>query len=171
MEYTGFRITLNVQFGKMRDKIQIDIGIGDAVEPVETLFRPFIYKENPIFAGEISLYVYPPETIFAEKLETIVSKGAINSRMKDYHDILIMIREPHFITTEKLTHSLQATFKHRGTPIPLSIKFDAPGMQSLQALWSNHLRGLGIQKEHLHLPQQINDVINEINSWIKLKIL
>lgn len=28
MEYTGFRVTMDAQFGKMRDKIQIDIGVG-----------------------------------------------------------------------------------------------------------------------------------------------
>lgn len=81
MEYAGFRVTLNVQFGKMRDKIQIDIGVGDVVEPVEMSYGLFEYKGKPIFAGEITLHVYPPVTIFAEKLETIVSKGVINSRI------------------------------------------------------------------------------------------
>jgi len=38
MEYTGFRITLDAQFGKMQDKIQVDIGIGDVVEPTEATF-------------------------------------------------------------------------------------------------------------------------------------
>jgi len=83
MEYTGFRVTLDVQFGKMQDKIQVDIGIGDVVTPVETTFTPFEYKGKPIFAGEISLYVYPAEAIFAEKLETIISKGVINRVMSD----------------------------------------------------------------------------------------
>ena len=167
MEYSGFRVTLDAQFGKMRDKIQIDIGIGDVVVPVEATFNPFEYKGKPIFAGEISLYVYPPEAIFAEKLETIISKGAINSRMKDYHDLLVMIREPNFLNTEKLTNSIQATFNRRETPILLSINFDSAGIQSLQALWSNHLRGLGVFRERLNFPDQIGDAINEINSWIK----
>ncbi|OGT62346.1 MAG: hypothetical protein A3E85_03815 [Gammaproteobacteria bacterium RIFCSPHIGHO2_12_FULL_45_12] len=168
MEYTGFRVTLNAQFGKMQDKIQVDIGIGDVVVPIETTFTPFEYKGKPIFAGEISLYVYPPEAIFAEKLETIISKGAINSRMKDYHDLLVMIREPNFLDTEKLTHTIQATFNRRGTPMSLSINFDSAGIQTLQALWSNHLRGLGTFRERLNLPDQVNDVINEINDWIKI---
>lgn len=171
MEYTGFRVTLNAQFGKMQDKIQVDIGIGDVVVPLETTFTPFEYKGKPIFAGEISLYVYPPEAIFAEKLETIISKGVINSRMKDYHDLLVMIREPDFLDTEKLTNSIQATFNRRGTPISLTINFDSAGIQSLQALWSNHLRGLGSFRERLNLPNQIDDTIKEINSWIKLKNL
>jgi predicted nucleotidyltransferase component of viral defense system len=166
MEYTGFRITLNAHFGKMQDKIQIDIGVGDVVVPIETTFTPFEYKGKPIFAGEISLYVYPPEAIFAEKLETIISKGVINSRMKDYHDLLVMIREPNFLNTEKLADLIQATFKHRETPKTLTINFDSAGIQSLQTLWSSHLRGLGTFRNRLNLPDQIIDAINEINGWL-----
>lgn len=171
MEYTGVRVTLNAQFGKMQDKIQVDIGVGDVVVPIATTFVPFEYKGKPIFAGEISLYVYPPEAIFAEKLETIIAKGVINSRMKDYHDLLVMIREPNFLNTEKLSNSIQATFNRRRTPISLPINFDANGIQSLQALWSNHLRGLGVFRERLNLPDQISAAINEINSWLTLKVL
>lgn len=170
MEYTGFRITLDARFGKMRDKIQIDIGIGDVVAPIETTFNPFEYKGKPIFAGEISLYVYPPEAIFAEKIETIISKGTVNSRMKDYHDLLVMIREPNFLNPEQLRNSIQATFNRRGTPISLLINFDSTSIQSLQALWSNHLRGLGVFREHLNLPNQIDDVIKEINNWLQKQL-
>lgn len=166
MEYTGFRITLNAQFGKMRDKIQIDIGIGDVVVPVEATLNPFEYKGKPIFAGEISLYVYPPEAIFSEKLETIISKGIINSRMKDYHDLLVMIREQNFLDIEKLSNSIQATFNRRGTPISLSINIDSNSIQSLQALWRNHLSGLGAFRERLNFPNQIHEAIEEINTWV-----
>lgn len=164
MEYAGFRVSLDALFGKMKDKIQVDIGIGDAVEPVEATFTPFEYKGKPIFAGEISLYVYPPEAIFSEKLETIISKGAINSRMKDYHDLLVMIREPNFLDARKVASAIQATFKRRGTPIALAVRFDQSGMQ---ALWNNHLRGLGIFRERLNLPDQIGNAINEINGWVE----
>ncbi len=166
MEYMGFRVTLDVQFGKMRDKVQIDIGIGDIVEPVEAIFTPFKYKGKPIFSGEIYLNVYPQEVIFSEKLETIISKGIINSRMKDYHDLLIMIREPNFFDINKLANAIQATFNHRKTPTSLPINFDSSGMQSLQILWSKHLHGLGLFRERLNFPNQISDVINEINRWI-----
>ncbi len=166
MEYAGFRVSLNVQFGEMQDKIQIDIGVGDVVEALEMTYELFEYKGKPIFAGEITLRVYPPETIFAEKLETIVYKGVINSRMKDYHDLLVMIREPDFLVIDKLVDTIGATFNRRGTQKRSSIQFDESGMQSLQVLWSQHLRGLGIFRERLNLPENIREVIDEINSWI-----
>ena len=167
MEYAGFRVTLNAQFGEMRDKIQIDISMGDVVVPEEATFNPFEYKGKPIFAGDISLYVYPPEAIFSEKLETIISKGIINSRMKDYHDLLLMIREQNFLDIEKLSNSIQATFNRRGTPISLSINIDSNSIQSLQALWKNHLSGLGAFREQLHFPTKIDDIIKDINNWLQ----
>ncbi|HZW61724.1 MAG TPA: nucleotidyl transferase AbiEii/AbiGii toxin family protein [Candidatus Babeliales bacterium] len=167
MEYAGFRVTLNVQFGKMQDKIQIDIGVGDVVEPVEMTYELFEYKGKPIFAGEITLRVYPPETIFAEKLETVVSKGVINSRMKDYHDLLVMIREPDFLVIDKMRDVIHATFARRGTQMMPSIQFDDSGIQGLQALWSRHLNGLGVFRERLNLPENIREVIGEINDWIE----
>ena len=169
MEYSGFRVKLDVQFGKMRDKIQIDIAVGDVVDPVETTFSLFEYKGKPIFSGEISLHVYPPEAIFAEKLETIISKGDINSRMKDYHDLLMMIYEPNFLNSDKLTEAIKATFNRRGTQKKLSIQFDEAGKQSLQVLWNRHLQGLGVFRERITLPDNISDVINEINNWVSLK--
>lgn len=168
MKYTGYRVTLDAKFGKMRDKIQVDIGIGDDVEPVEMAFSPFEYNGKPIFAGEISLRVYPREAIFAEKLETIISKGVINSRMKDYHDLLVMISVPNFLDIQKLNDSIHATFKRRGTAKSLVIHFDPTGIQILQKLWANHLRGLGLFKTQLAFPDQISDVISHINHWLKL---
>jgi hypothetical protein len=120
-------------------KIQIDTGIGDAVEPVEDLFRPFEYKGKPIFEGEITLLTYPVETIFAEKLETVVSKGALNSRMKDYHDLILMIREPELLPKPAVKRALPATFQNRGTALKLPIAFDAAQVVALQRLWSAHL--------------------------------
>lgn len=166
MEYPGFRVNLDVSLEKMKDRIQIDIGVGDLVDAVPNVFQPFEYKGKPIFAGEISLLTYPVETIFAEKLETIISKGATNSRMKDYHDVILMSREPDLIDSEKLRATVEQTFKHRGTALSIPISFDDAGMESLQKLWTQHLRGLGEVKKQLELPEQIRDVLTEVNAWI-----
>ncbi len=79
----------------------------------------FQYRGKPMFESEISLVVNPPETIFAEKLETVLSKGAANSRMKDYHDLFLLAREPHMINLNKLKISLKNTFSNRGTTLEL----------------------------------------------------
>jgi predicted nucleotidyltransferase component of viral defense system len=167
MAYPGFRVSLHATYGKMKDKIQLDIGVGDVVKPVEEDFKTFIYKGKPIFEGEISLQVYPVESIFAEKLETVISKGAINSRMKDFHDLVLMVREKGLIDRETIKATVAATFKNRKTELRIPIVFDEEGIETLQRLWTRHLNGLGVFKEKLGLPEKILDVLSELNGWLK----
>ena len=166
MQYAGFRIFLYSNFGKMKDKIQIDIGVGDLVIPSEKIFFPYEYKGKPIFAGEISLLVYPPESIFSEKLESIISKGSLNSRMKDYHDVFLMSREPGLLEAIKLKNAIMTTFTNRKSKLIFPIKFDDSELKNLQKLWANHLRNIGRYKNELNMPDKINDLIDEINEWI-----
>lgn len=134
MEYTGFRATIQAYFGNMKDKIHIDIGVGDVVIATEKDYRPFEYNGKPLFVGEITMLVYPVESIFSEKLETIISKGSNNSRMKDYHDVMLMIKEPGLLNPITLAEKLQATFKHRKTKFTIPIEFDDTEMLQLQNL-------------------------------------
>lgn len=108
MDYPGYRVSLRAIFGRMKDRIHIDIGIGDVVSPAMRELNLLQYRGKPLFESEISLMVYPPETIFAEKLETVISKGAINSRMKDYHDLLLLSRNPGMIDFNKLQTAVRA---------------------------------------------------------------
>ncbi|MDN3504714.1 MAG: nucleotidyl transferase AbiEii/AbiGii toxin family protein [Rhabdochlamydiaceae bacterium] len=64
MDYPGYRIILDVSFDKMKDRIHIDIGIGDEVPPEQIELETFQYKNKPFFDDAISLYVYPIEYIY-----------------------------------------------------------------------------------------------------------
>ena len=110
--------------------------------------------------------VYPPETIFAEKLETVISKGAINSRMKDYHDLFLLARDPHVIGFNTLQAAIKSTFHHRGTAFEL-IDFSESDLKPLDRLWVAHLKNLGGTGQALNLPGNIQDVIMEINKALK----
>jgi len=168
MAYPGFRVSLKVRLEKMKDKIQIDIAVGDLVNPIEEHIDTFKYKGNSLFEDEITLLVYPLETVFAEKLETIISKGSANSRMKDYHDLLLLSRDKNkLIKNEELLQTITTTFQHRETNFQLAIQFDDSGINRLQNLWNSHLNSLGSTKDKLNLPPEISTVINEINTFLK----
>ncbi len=162
MDYPGYRIILNTNFAKMKDKIHIDVGVGDVVEPRTLEIKLFQYRGKPFFEDAVSLLVYPVETIFAEKLETVLSKGSKNSRMKDYHDLLLLVRSKGLIKSNKLKEALTKTFENRGTALG-TIHFDSAGLKSLQQLWTAHLHGLGDIAKDLALPKNIEKVIEEIN--------
>lgn len=167
MNYPGFRANIDLQFGeKMREKIQVDIGVGDIVDPNIESLELYQYKGKPFFEGAVSLRVYPIKTIFAEKLETIISKGAINSRMKDYHDLLLILREEELLNIKKLKDDISKTFTNRKTTPKFPIHFTKEDYARLQPLWNNHRRGLEEIAEELSLPKQIEEVVKEINLFI-----
>ncbi len=131
MEYPGYRTIFKVSFAKMKDKIYVDVGVGDSVEPLHREIDLIQYRGKPIFEKSISLLVYPIETIFAEKLETVLSKGSRNSRMKDFHDLLLLLRDKSLQSSQRLHEHVLKTFENRGTTLKL-IQFDESGHATLQ---------------------------------------
>jgi predicted nucleotidyltransferase component of viral defense system len=162
MDYPGYRVVLKTAFAKRKDEIQIDIGIGDSVEPLNRTIKLIDYKGNALFESSISLLVYPVESIFAEKLEIILSKGAANTRMKDYHDLMLLIHGG-MIDRGKLKTSIWKTFTGRGT-LFRPVEFKPSGYQALQRLWTAHLHGLG--DHNLGLPQDISSLIERLNQYL-----
>jgi predicted nucleotidyltransferase component of viral defense system len=115
--YDGLRVQLKARLGTASCVIQWDIGFGDAITPgpEEVRFETMLEDvPSPV------LRIYPRETAFAEKLEAIVVLGMTNSRMKDYFDLLSLIREARMDPTS-LAHAITATFERRATPLPAEL--------------------------------------------------
>lgn len=166
MNYPGFRILLNITFGKIKDKIQIDIGTGDDVEPIEQKIPVFKYKEKAMFEEEISLLVYPLEFILAEKLETIVAKGSSNSRMKDFHDLFLIINQSKKINKKNLINAIDKTFANRASKLTNKLDFNVEEISKMQILWKKHVNGLGLFRKQLDIPSEFIEVIQKINQWL-----
>lgn len=124
LRYPGVRVTLMARLGTARIPLQVDVGFGDAMTPdpkVETL--PTLL---PFPAARMA--VYPVETVVAEKVEAIVSRGMTNTRLKDYYDVWTLARTRVF-AGDSLTAAMRATFARRqtnlpqGAPLALSIAF------------------------------------------------
>lgn len=112
-EYAGVCVTFEARFGTIRDRLQVDIGFGDALWPYpEKLVYPVVLDDPaPV------LRVYRPETVIAEKLEAIVSLGIRNSRIKDFFDIDYLARSER-CDRVALIEAIRRTFVRRGTSIP-----------------------------------------------------
>lgn len=111
--YPGVRVSLFAELAAARIPVQCDIGFGDAVTPPPELstFPTLLELPAP------QLRVYPPETVFAEKLEALVKLGSFNSRMKDYFDLWVLMRHGRLDPTV-LREAVHATFVRRATPMP-----------------------------------------------------
>ena len=164
MNYPGFTATFSVTFGRMKENLAIDIGVGDAVSPATTALKLMHGKGRAIFEDEVSLMVYPPETILAEKLQTAVLRAGQNSRMKDYFDILTILQTLNF-DSKKVTDAINATFAHRHTDLKfLPIQFTEDQIARLQKYWSGFFRDL---RKKDGIPSHVRDVIFAINLELK----
>jgi predicted nucleotidyltransferase component of viral defense system len=87
-DYPGIRVFLTVHYGQLAVSLTVDITTGDKITP-----REIEYSLKLLFDDrEISVLAYNLETILAEKLETIISRGEANSRPRDFYDIYILYK-------------------------------------------------------------------------------
>lgn len=111
-EYTGYRVSLSANYPPMAVPLKLDITTGDKITPREIEYRFKLLLED----REISVLAYNLETVLAEKLETIVSRGDQNTRPRDYYDVYILSKLQYKnIKTEYLKAALKATSKKRGS--------------------------------------------------------
>lgn len=115
--YSGVRLTLTGFLDGAKCPVQVDIGYGDPVTPApESAVYPTMFEDMTA----PKLRVYPTYTVIAEKLEAIISLGMANSRMKDYFDLWLILRNTEH-DPKILTAALSATTDRRGTTKPLSM--------------------------------------------------
>ena len=111
-EYSGDRISLSANYAPMAVPLKLDITTGDKITPREIEYSFKLLLED----REISLLAYNLETIMAEKLETVVSRGDQNTRPRDYYDIYILLKLQYKnINVDLLKRALEATSKKRGS--------------------------------------------------------
>jgi len=109
----GWRAKFDGYLGRSRIRFQLDIGLGDVVEPGPVDLEPRPLLDLPVAA----LKAYTPYNVVAEKLEAMVNLGGANSRMKDYFDLFQLSSERSFEGLV-LSDTIRRTFARRGTPIP-----------------------------------------------------
>ncbi len=164
MKIPGFQASLIAHLGRMREPVSIDIGIGDVAEPVDKEILLTRSKGSSLFEESISLLVYSPETIFAEKIQTAVVRKESNSRMKDYFDLLMLVKSD-LLHPDKLRTALNATFKYRDTSLELlPLKFDDSQLRHLQIYWTNFRRNF---KGRSNMPEEnFTVIVQKINEFL-----
>lgn len=117
-EYGGFSLKLNATFDTLREVVFIDITTGDKITP-----REITYSMSSLLANEtIEVWTYNLETVLAEKLETIISRGVASTRPRDRYDLFTLyhIRKDE-IDFDVLRKALGNTVEKRGSKEAIDI--------------------------------------------------
>ncbi len=108
-EYSGIRFSMDAVLDGAVIPLKIDISTGDVITP-----REIVYLYKLMFEDRtIPIMTYPIEMVLAEKLETVISRSIINTRMRDFYDIHILLKSQN-INADILALALERTAKKRG---------------------------------------------------------
>lgn len=157
--YAGVRIRLHVNLGTVRVSVQLDVGFGDIIVPSPELVEyPTILDFPPP-----RLKGYNKESVVAEKFESLVALGILNSRMKDYFDIWTLSRQFDF-DGHTLSQAIAKAFSNRGTeidpsPVGLSVSFSEDPAKAAQ--WRGFIR-----KGRLQTPPDLKAVVSSIAAFL-----
>ena len=148
LEYSGVRVTLDTTIDTMHTPLKVDFSTGDVITPREVEYSfPLLFEER-----SVSILAYNLETVLAEKIETLISRGTANTRMRDFYDIYILetIRS-QYIDLDMLRLAYLNTSKHRGS-ITVTRDFELilneiQCSPELMVLWSNYQKRFDYAKD------------------------
>ena len=137
--YTGYRVSLSANYPPMAVPLKLDITTGDKITPKEIEYQFKLLLED----RSISVLAYNLETIMAEKLETVISRGDQNTRPRDYYDIYILVKlQYENIEQDELKVALNATTEKRGSKVVVkeyrSIMDTVKKSEVMQRQWKNY---------------------------------
>lgn len=107
--YGGFCVRIEARYDTITTPLSIDISTGDALTP-----SAVHYEFSGMFdeSVRISIWGYNIETIMAEKVETILSRGIFSTRPRDYYDMYILGTTQRY-DKALFWEALSATATHR----------------------------------------------------------
>lgn len=138
-EYGGFKVNIMANMENLKIHLAVEITTGDKITP-----REIEYNYNSIFENKkIPILAYTTETIIAEKYQTIITRGILNTRMKDFYDIYVLIsKNKDILNIQNLRIAIKYTFEHRKTEIDIleiqEIITEIEKDKDMKNLWKNY---------------------------------
>jgi predicted nucleotidyltransferase component of viral defense system len=135
--YPGLRVNLKAIYPPISVPLNVDVTTGDKITPCENEYTfTLMFNEQ-----KINIMTYPLETVLAEKLETIVSRGIANTRPRDFYDIYILLKmRGNEIRPDIMKKALAQTSERRGSAQIMvrydSILADIIASEQMQRFWT-----------------------------------
>ncbi len=159
-EYHGIRLKIPLILEKTEVKVSVDIGFGDALP------HPGFEIDYPSILSFESARVraYSRETVIAEKFHTVIKFGNVNTRMKDFYDLWVLLNDPDTRRNE-LRIAVNSVFETRGTIVPTNPPFgltqEFATMPDKVHSWTNYTKRTKLSSKPL------TEVVTDI--WLELK--
>ena len=163
-EYQGLRAFLFADYEAMRGTLTIDITTGDSIYPDVSrrkITRCFDKDALDVFS-------YPLETVLAEKIETIITRGILNTRPRDFYDVYILTKTQGY-NAETLRKAIFATAEHRGTKAIMEAETNnrlavIENSSELQSQWAKYQKKFPYAKDitYQETVNAVKGVVHEV---------
>lgn len=110
-DYGGYRVTFAASYNnEMPVIMKIDITTGDKITYKEIKYDFTLMLEK----RKIQIWSYNLETIIAEKFESIIKRGPLSTRIRDYYDVYMLVNtQRKNIDNKILKDAIILTSEHR----------------------------------------------------------
>lgn len=154
--YPGVRVTVHGQLATARVNFHVDVSVADVVWPA-----PTTVAIPRILGGHIAALAYSLEMVLAEKLATVLQRGTVNTRWRDFADVYLLTGK-HTLRAAEVCQALRHVATHRAVALaPLSIALR--GFESIAATrWTAWVRKQGLSDR---LPMDFGLVLVAIISF------
>ena len=163
-EYGGFRLNILSTLDNNKTYITVELTTGDVITPKEMK-----YNYNSIFEDKkIPIMSYTLETVLAEKFQTIVTRGLLNTRLKDFYDVYILINTKiNELSKDNLIKAIKNTFERRETNFDLEqfneVINDLSDDNNMNNLWNEY-----VSKNSYAKNVKFEDTINALKQIIEI---
>ena len=133
--YGGLKYNIVALFDGIKVDLSIDIATGDVITPKE-----IEYDYKMLFEDRtLTLMTYTIETIIAEKYQTVLERGILNSRMKDYYDLYYLLTNSSY-DSNILKEAINKTFEKRHTDLSCADQIfeEIEKSDFLKNVWDNY---------------------------------
>lgn len=162
-EYGGYRLNILSTLGKNKTYITVELTTGDIITPKEMK-----YSYKCIFEDKkIPIMAYTIETVLAEKFHSIMERGILNTRLKDFYDMYVLMNENVYeINNKILVDAIINTFKRRNSKFDIEefklVLEDLTSDSNLENLWANY-QSKNNYAENIKYEDTINSIKKIIN--------
>ena len=147
-DYPGIRVSLKANYPPISVPLTVDVTTGDVITPGEIEYTFFLLFDD----RTISIFAYNLETVLAEKIETVLSRGVANTRPRDFYDIHILwaLRGAE-CSRKTLLQALERTADKRGSREVLNLYTDIVAeireSKQLREFWKKYQRTFDYAKD------------------------
>ncbi len=151
--YPGVRVAVPATIDRARSVLRVDVNVGDPVTP-----KPVAVQYPGLLHAPFNIVGYPFETVLAEKIVTMLDRGMLTTRERDFADVYLLSGRLT-IEGDLLINAFEATLAHRDSRQRSLVDALGDLGERRQASWRTYVTNAGLEGD---VPASFEEAIGAV---------